>query len=55
MKNSVLKGALAALAVVGVAAVVKKAAQRKRFGFVILKYIIVYLVLEKATLKSFPA
>lgn len=31
MKNSVLKGALAALAVVGVAAVVKKAAQRKRF------------------------
>ncbi len=31
MKNSVLKGALGALLVVGVAAIVKKAAQRKRF------------------------
>ncbi|WP_415327705.1 hypothetical protein [Chryseobacterium sp. MMS23-Vi53] len=31
MKNSVLKGALGALAIVGVAAIVKKAAQRKRF------------------------
>ena len=31
MKNSVLKGALGALAVAGVALIVKKAAQRKRF------------------------
>lgn len=31
MKNSALKGALGALAVVGVALVAKKAAQRKRF------------------------
>lgn len=31
MKNSVLKGALGALAIAGVAMIVKKAAQRKRF------------------------
>ncbi|WP_294269594.1 hypothetical protein [uncultured Chryseobacterium sp.] len=31
MKNSVVKGALGALAVVGVALIVKKAAKRKRF------------------------
>ncbi|WP_284464703.1 hypothetical protein [Chryseobacterium sp.] len=31
MKNSVLKGALGALAVVGVALIAKKAVQRKRF------------------------
>nr|WP_315035337.1 hypothetical protein [uncultured Chryseobacterium sp.] len=31
MKNSALKGALGALAVVGVALIAKKAAQRKRF------------------------
>lgn len=31
MKNSVLKGALGTLAIAGVAMIVKKAAQRKRF------------------------